>query len=370
MIMNSLKLPEHMTAAVLTGHGGLDKLELHDDWPVPKPKAQEVLIRVAACGINNTDINTRSGWYNDAITTATDVGAEQGYQTIDDRAGWAGAIAFPRIQGADCVGRVVALGEGVSEDWLGARVMNDCCIRDAHDPLNKEKVGYVGSEFDGGFAQYLALPLRSLSKIASSLSDAELATFSCAYTTAENMLTRLRLCSAESLLITGASGGVGSALIQLAKLRGATVIALTKASKASELLAIGADFILDRNLDNWQDALIALGYPKVDAIADVVGGSGFQKCLSLLKKGGRYCCSGAIAGKKVELDLSHVYLNDWELHGATVANPDSFLRVVAYIEQGALKPLLAQTYPLHEIHKAQQAFLNKTHIGKLVILVP
>ncbi len=360
--------PEHMMAAVLMGHGGFDKLELHSNWPVPKPQAKEVLIRVTACGINNTDLNTRIGWYSDQVKADTNAGASQGFGTLSE-AGWGGAIAFPRIQGADCVGRVVALGEAVPDDWLGARVMSDCCIRDEQDPLDKTKVGYIGSEFDGGFAQFVALPLRSLAKINSSLSDAELATFACAYTTAENMLSKARLSQGECILITGASGGVGSALIQLAKLRGATVIAVSSTDKTAGLLALGADYVLAKELDDWEQALSSFGQTKVDVIADVVGQPVFSKLLNQLKKGGRYVCAGAIGGKTVTLDLSHLYLNDWELLGATVANPDIFSRIVSYIEKGVLKPLLAKTYPLQAIHKAQEAFLKKEHLGKLVILV-
>jgi len=110
-----------MTAAVLTGHGGFDQLEIRHDWPVPQPQVGEVLIQVAACGMNNTDINTRVGWYDDSVTGDTNSGAAGGFDSVDNdsEGGWGGTgIQFPRIQGADPVGTVVALGEDVDADWM------------------------------------------------------------------------------------------------------------------------------------------------------------------------------------------------------------------------------------------------------------
>ncbi|MGB0384046.1 MAG: alcohol dehydrogenase family protein [Ardenticatenaceae bacterium] len=366
-------LPKQMTAAVLMGHGGFDKLVIRDDWPVPEPKAGEVLIRVAACGMNNTDINTRIGWYDDSVPGETTAGGSTGFDSVSDEsvAGWGGALQFPRIQGADTVGYVVAVGEGVSDEWLDARVMGDSWLRDWNEPMNRDKSGYVGSECDGGFAQYVALPVTNVGRIECDWSDVELATLNCAYTTAENMLTRARVTAGERVLVTGASGGVGSALIQLAKRRGATVIALTTASKAEQILALGADGVIRRGVDEWTDVIRAtIGTDKVDVTADVVGGPVFAQLLSVMGRGARYVTAGAIGGKKVEVDISHLYLNDWELIGSTVTTTDIFPNVIRYVEQGEIRPIVAQTYPLSEIHQAQKDFLAKKHVGKLVLVPP
>ena len=367
-------IPQTMTAAVLTGHGGFDKLELHHDWPVPRPQPGELLIKVTACGINNTDINTRIGWYNDAVSGDTTSGGVAGFSTVADGAagGWGDqGIHFPRIQGADIVGTVAALGEGVADDWLGQRVLSDNWLRDWSEPMNREKCGYVGSECDGGFAQYVALPVTNVGRIQSAWSDAELATLSCAYTTAENMLERARVSSADTVLVTGASGGVGSALVQLVKRRGARVVALTSASKAESVLAIGADAVIRRGVDAWTAVLQnAFGVDKVTVIADVVGQPLFHDVMRVLARGGRYVTSGAIGGKKVEIDLSHLYLFDWELIGSTVTWPHVFPNLLRYVENNEIRPLLAATYPLEQIHDAQKAFLAKEHVGKLVVLLP
>ena len=180
---------ETMTAMVTMGHGGLDVMQLHTDWPKPVPAPGEVLIQVKACGLDNTDVNTRSGWYSKAVTEAT---TGSGYDTVDEEdPTWGGApITFPRIQGADVCGIIVAVGEGVDPARIGERVISDNWLRDPDDPTNKDKTGYYGSERNGGFAQFTTIPATNAVAVNSPLSDAELATFSCSYSTAEGMLTR------------------------------------------------------------------------------------------------------------------------------------------------------------------------------------
>ena len=201
-----------MKAMVLTGHGGLDRYVWHEDWPRPEPGAMEALIRVRACGLNNTDVNTRSGWYSKTVDEATTGDA---YTDVGEQdPSWGGApIVFPRIQGADAVGEVVAVGEGADPALVGRRVMVDAWLRDWSDPDNKDKAGYFGSEIDGGFAEFTTIDARNLAVVQSDLSDAELATFSCSYTTAEGMLARAGVGAGDTVLVPGASGGVGGALV-------------------------------------------------------------------------------------------------------------------------------------------------------------
>ena len=366
------EIPREMAAAVLTGHGGFEKLTVHHDWPVPQPQAGELLIKVAACGVNNTDINTRIGWYSDAVEGDTTSGGASGFDSVDDDSvgGWGNSgIQFPRIQGADVVGRVVALGKGVDESWLNKRVMSDPWLRDWSRPMARDYAGYIGSERDGGFARYVALPTTNVGVVNSDWTDAELATLPCAYTTAENMLNRARVSADDTILITGASGGVGSALVQLAKRRNATTVALTTPAKADAILALGADAVIRRGVDDWVDVIRKLtGDEKVTVAADVVGAPTFGTILNVLARGGRYVTSGAIGGKKVGLDISHLYLNDWELIGSTVTALHVFPNLIRYVERNEIHPLLAKTYPLEEIHQAQTDFLRKEHIGKLVII--
>ncbi len=366
-------LPETMTAVLLTGHGGLDKLEVRDDVPLPQPGPGEVLIEVGACGMNNTDINTRSGWYSKAVTEGTTAeGGAKGFTTVaegESDGGWGSTIRFPRIQGADVCGRVVALGPDAPQALAGKRVLLDTWLRDWDDPLNMDKCRYFGSEVDGGYAQYVKAPAANVHPIESDLSDAELATFATSYITAENMLGRVGVGAGDRVLIPGASGGVGSALIQLARRRGAVPIALCSAAKAEAVKAIGAEAVLDRAPANLKAALeAATGQDKVDVVADVVGGPVWPQLIEVLRRGGRYTCAGAIAGPIVEFDLRAFYLNDLTFTGATIIPPGLFADLVGYIERKEIRPLLAKTYPLTQIHEAQQAFLAKQHIGNIVML--
>ncbi|MEL6978821.1 MAG: alcohol dehydrogenase family protein [Pseudomonadota bacterium] len=352
-----------MRAMVTMGHGGLEQMALHEDWPRPEPGAGEVLVRVGACGLNNTDVNTRSGWYSKSVTEATTGGAFAEVDEADPT--WGGApISFPRIQGADACGEIVAVGAGVPEARLGERVITDNWLRDPTDPLNIAKVGYFGSERDGGFAEYTTLPSVNALAIRSTLSDAELATFSCSYSTAEGMLTRARVTDADTVLAPGASGGVGGALVQLAKLRGARVVALASEPKHDAVRALGADRVLPRAP---ADLRAALAGETVTVVADVVGGPLWPQLIDALARGGRYTCSGAIAGPMVTLDLRTFYLRDLTFTGSTVIDPAVMPRLVGMIEQGAIQPVLAASYPLEQLREAQAAFIAKEHVGAIVV---
>ena len=363
-----MSIPTQMNAVVLTAHGGPEVLQFRKDWPVPIPAAGEVLIKVGACGMNNTDVNTRVGWYSKSVKSAT---SEGGFQPGDDTGpSWGGApVQMPRIQGADAVGHVVAVGTGADGNLIGRRVMVDCWLRDWDAPLDKEKTGYFGSECDGGFAQYAVVDQRNVHPIESTLSDAELATFACSYSTAEGMLTRAHVGPDDLVLVTGASGGVGSALLQLAKRRGAQVVALASEAKHPDIAKLRPDAILPRAPDDLKAALqAAIGRDTVSVVADIVGGPYFGTLIDALERGGRYTCSGAIAGPIVELDLRTFYLHDLTFTGSTVIPPDIFGDLVAYIERGEVQPLLAASYPLSDFNTAQAAFIEKAHTGNIVVI--
>ncbi|OED44201.1 alcohol dehydrogenase [Chromatiales bacterium (ex Bugula neritina AB1)] len=363
----STQLPDSMRAVVLTGHGGLDQLVLHSDWPVPVPAENEVLIKVAACGLNNTDVNTRSGWYSKSVTEATTGSAYEEVNEEDPT--WGGApITFPRIQGADVAGTVVASGSRAGASLVGKRVITDNWLRDWDNPLSMHNTGYFGSECNGGYAEYATIDYRNVAAINSNLTDAELATFSCSYSTAEGMLTRANVTATDTVLVTGASGGVGSAVVQLAKRRGATVVGLASPAKHEQLKDLGADALLSRSPENpGAELQQAIGRSTVSVVADIVGGDGFADVIDVLDRGGRYTCSGAIAGPIVSLDLRTFYLRDLTFTGSTIIPPHVFTDLVGYIERNEVRPMLAATYPLEELQTAQQAFIDKKHTGNIVV---
>lgn len=359
-------IPKTMTAVQLVGHGGLDMLRYRDDVPTPQPGPGEVLIRVAAAGINNTDINTRIGWYSKKVTQETNTGGAEGFEEVDDAdASWSGTpLSFPRIQGADVCGRIVAVGVGVAADRIGQRVLVRNMLRTYVD-YRPYECWTFGSECDGGFAQYTVAPARETHAVFCDWLDAELASVPCAYSTAENMLHRAGV-GAERVLVTGASGGVGSAAVQLAKRRGAEVIAVAGAAKAAEVRALGADRVADRNAD-----LVAeLGAGSMDVVVDLVAGAQWPVYLDLLRRGGRYATAGAIAGPIAEIDVRTLYLKDLTLYGCTFQEDEVFENLIGYIERGEIRPAVAKTFPLAEIAEAQTEFLAKKHTGKLVLIPP
>jgi NADPH:quinone reductase-like Zn-dependent oxidoreductase len=342
--------PETMCGVWLTGHGGLDRLEVRSDIPVPRPGPRDVLIRVAAAGINNTDINTRTAWYSKRHGAGED-------------ASWAGApMHFPRIQGADVCGRIVAVGEQVSAARIGERVLIEPCLREAAGQ-ELERPWYFGSECDGGFAEYTVVAARHAHGIESSLSDTELASFPCSYSTAENLLTRSRTGPGERVLVTGASGGVGSAAVQLARARGAQVIAVTSPAKSEALLRLGAERTLAR-----EDSVVEkLGRDSIDVVIDLVAGPQWPEFLDALRPGGRYAVAGAIGGPFVELDVRTLYLKDLSLFGCTILEPEVFANLIEHIERGRVSPVVAETFPLERIADAQVVFMSKKHAGKIVL---
>jgi NADPH:quinone reductase-like Zn-dependent oxidoreductase len=175
--------------------------------------------------------------------------------------------------------------------------------------------------------------------------------------------------SGQWVLITGASGGVGSALVQLAKRRGANVIAVTSQAKIERVMAIGADVVLARDAEGLVDTIREAAAGGVDVFADVVGGAGFAPLYETIRRGGHYTTAGAIAGPIVSLDLRTLYLNDITMHGCTVLPPEVFTNLVRYIEHGEIKPIVAATFPLAELAAAQERFIAKEHVGAIVIEV-
>ena len=352
-----------MKAVVTTGNGGYDKL-VYRDVPVPAPGPGEVLIKVLAAGVNNTEINTRLGWYSSSVTASTEAAAaaEERAARAKEDGGWDKPTPFPFIQGTDCCGRVVSTHDVRDAHLVGRRVLVRACMR-AQGFGSLENV-WMASDFDGAFAEFVKVPASEVFPVDCGWSDAELATIPCAYGTAENMLHRAGLVADERVLVTGASGGVGSATIQLARRRGARVIAVTSRDKVDAMKALGCEIVLERD----QDAVGVLGESSVDLVVDNVAGPRFARMPRLLRRGGRYVSSGAIGGPIVSFDMRDFYLKDLTFIGCTAWDEPVFPNLVSYIEKGEIKPLLAGVFPLDRIADAQREFLRKRHVGNYVLI--
>ncbi|MGZ8180314.1 zinc-binding dehydrogenase [Williamsia sp. SKLECPSW1] len=333
-------VPATMTAVVTAGVGGYEQLVL-TEVETPTPGESDVLVEVLAAGVNNTDVNTRTGWYGSG--------------------GWNAGTEFPLIQGADCCGRVVDAGAAADRSLIGTRVLVRPCM--AAPAPARGRTRWLGSDLPGAFAQYVCVPQSEVFAVRSGWSDAELATLPCSYGTAENMIDRARVTSGQRVLVTGASGGVGSATVQLARRRGAEVVAVAGAEKHERLRALGVDTLMTRD----DDPVSALGARSIDVVVDNVAGPDVARRLELLVPGGTYVTSGAIAGSDVHLDLAALYLNDLSILGTTAWAPHVFPDLIGYVENDEIRPLVAGRFALGEIATAQQLFLEKKHVGSFVL---
>lgn len=352
-----------MRAQLLTGFGGPEMLRYREDVPEPVAGPGEVRVRVAATGMNNTDIWTREGRYG----SGDDPAATTGWRREP--------LRFPRIQGGDVVGYVDQLGADTGDRLRpGDRVIVDPVIYDGDETTGLARPELIGSERDGGFADYVTVPAGNAHPIDGPFSDPELATFPIAYGTALRMLDRAELTEGETVLVTGATGGVGSALVQLAAIRGARTVAVVGAGKREAARELGTDLTVDRDTPDLAAAVARLG--PVDVVADVVAGPRFGALLNLLRPFGRYVTAGAIAGPLVETDLRTVYLKQLQLLGSSFASHEEFAALVELIRTGhrdiragRLRPLLAGAYPLVDLAQAQRDFVAKRFLGKLVVVL-
>ncbi len=341
-----------MRAAVLTRFGGPSAVEVQTVAD-PEPGAGQVRVRVGAAATNNTDLWTREGAYGSAGSP-------------DALAGWRGPIDFPRIQGADVAGSVDAVGPGGDRGLVGRRVLVDpATFDDSTGAGEPTLVGVLGSESDGGFAEYVVVAADRVHDVTDSpLTDAELACLPIAYGTAMGMLQRGDIRAGETVLVTGASGGVGLAAVQLAAARGCRVIAQTSAGKEDLVRESGADEVVDRDATGLAE-LVSGG---LDAVVDVVAGPQLRRLLPTLRDGGRWVIAGAVAGAEVSIDLRRLYLHNLRLVGSTMHTPAHFATLAQLARDGSVHPRIAASFPLSEIHAAHALLAERAHVGKIVVL--
>ena len=362
-------IPSSMKAMVLKGHGGIDQL-MYQDVPVPQPREGEVLVQVTATAKNNTDRKAREGLY------PTKKGEMTSFQM-----GGKPTLTFPRIQGADIVGRIVAVGTGVSEQRIGERGLLDFNIyADNRTDINLTP-DYYGHGADGGYAEYVALPSDQFHHIPNpDLADAELASMGmCSYQTAYHMLTSANIQAGERVLVTGASGGVGTALIQLCRIIGAIPYALSQKDKADPLLELGAAAVLDRtDMDSFVDRVKAeTGGKPLDAVMDLVGGDMTDRFIDAMifdmnvrSTYPRLSIAGASGGNISEILWTRIYLYQVQIFGVSHGTREEAEQLMRWIRSGDLKPVLHGAFRLSELHRAEEYFVNRgsNYLGKIVIV--
>ncbi|WP_129787941.1 zinc-binding dehydrogenase [Promicromonospora panici] len=347
-----MSVPTTMRAARITGHGGPEMLELAE-VPVPSPQPGEALVQVSAVALNNTDLWTREGAYGRP-------------EDPDALSGWRGTVDFPRVQGADVAGRIVAAGSAADAGLVGRRVVVDPAIYDAEGP-DANPVGLMGSERDGGYAEYVTAPTERVHDVTGSpLTDDQLASLPTAYGTALGMIERGRLRQDETVLVSGASGGVGLALVQIARARGARVVAISSGSKVDAVREAGAHDVVDRAQDVVGQVRAAV--PEgVDVGLDVVAGKLVGEGLPLLREGGRWVIAGALGGYDVSFDVRRLYLHNAQVIGSAMHTPTHFGLLMDLARRGEIRPVIAATFPLDQAARAQEELARRRHVGKIVL---
>jgi NADPH:quinone reductase-like Zn-dependent oxidoreductase len=355
-----------MQAVRLHGQGGTDMLRL-EDAPLPRVRGQDVLVRVSFCGLNHSDLNLRRGTY-------------YGLGTGTGQVGWRQTpLRFPLIPGSDVAGVVAQAGSQVSGLREGDPVVLypyvacGACIecRRGNDHLCPN-VEYLGSERDGGYAEFIAVPARVAYRTPADTALEQAAALPVNFLTAWHMMiTRGKLQAGEIVMVTGASGGVGSACIQVARLIGARTLAVVGSrEKARRVLESGAGAAVVAGQDDLPEAVEHLtGGDGADMVVEVVGAATWNSSLHALRPEGRLVVCGAVSGAIVETDLKLIYLHHLSVIGSTMGSPAEFEHVLGLLGTGTIRPIIDRIYPLSEAAEAQRRLENREQFGKVLLQV-
>jgi NADPH:quinone reductase-like Zn-dependent oxidoreductase len=326
-----------------------------------------VLVRVCFCGLNHSDLNLRRGTFYGLATDAGQVGWRQT------------PVRFPLIPGSDIAGVVAQVGRLVSGPREGERVVLYPYVACGHcvqcrlgrDHLCPD-VEYLGSERDGGYAEFIAVPARVAYPVPVGVALDEAAALPVNYLTAWHMMVaRGGLLPGETVMITGASGGVGSACIQIAKMVGARTLAIVGSrEKAVRVLESGSEVAVVSGQDDLLDAVKRLtGGAGVDMVVEVVGAATWNFSLQSLRPEGRLVVCGAVSGAVAETDLKRIYLHHLSVIGSTMGSPAEFEHVLGLLGAGAIHPVIDRIYPLAEAAEAQRRLENREQFGKVLLRV-
>ena len=341
-----------MKALCFYEHGELDVLQ-YTDVPDPEPGPGQVLIRVRACALNHLDIWIRRGW--------------PGLK-----------LEMPHWTGADVAGEIAALGEGVSGWEVGQRVVADPGISTREDEFTRRgehslSPGYVilGEQVRGGQAEYVAVPAANLMSIPEGWDFPQAAAPLLVSLTAWRMLIhRAKLRAGESVLIVGAGGGVNSMAIQIAKLVGATVYALTSTEeKMEQARQLGADVVLNYREDpQWSRTIYQLtGRRGVDVVVDNVGRATLAQSMRAVARGGRIVSVGNTSGPEAQIDIRFIFGKQISIIGSTMGTHQDFRDVMGLVWAGKLKPVVDRVMPLSEGKRAFEVLERGEQFGKIVL---
>jgi alcohol dehydrogenase len=323
-----------MKAAVIEQQGGIENI-VYRDWDDPVPKADDVIVRVSACGLNHLDIFVRRGM--------------PGFP-----------VPMPFISGGDIAGEICARGDNVSSWSIGDRVT-----------LNPDTFeGMIGEQLIGGLAEMVRVPAQNLVALPDSLSYEQGAAIPITYGTAHRMLfQRGRLTAGETMLVLGASGGVGIACVQFGKMIGATVIAAAGSTeKCEKLTALGADHTINYSEENFSAATWKISGKKgVDVVVNFTGGDTWAPCLRSAKPGGRILTCGATAGHTPETDLRYIWVRELDVLGSNSYSQEDVAKSVAYAAEGKITPVISDVLPLERTGEAERLMEDRNFFGKIIV---
>jgi NADPH:quinone reductase-like Zn-dependent oxidoreductase len=361
-----------MKAMVLVGHGSIDKL-IYKDVSIPTPKKGEVLIQITATAKNNTDRKAREGLYPIDDENKEEVTS---FNMTGDN-----TFVFPRIQGADIVGRVVKVSDEKDKDLIGKRGLVDFNIYLSSNPNLNLIPDYYGHGKDGGYAEYVCVPSENFHHIENkNIDDAQLASLGmCSYQTGLRMLNASRVKKGDLVLISGASGGVGTALIQMCHILGAIPYAISSKDKEKKLLELGVERVIYRGEFSTlkQRILEATNGANIDVVMDLVGGAYTNIFIDTMivdmKKRNDYprlSIAGASAFNITEILWSKIYLYQVEIHGVSHGTINEAKQLIKWIREEKLRPILHATFKLSKLHEAENYFVSrgKGYLGKIVIV--
>lgn len=324
-----------MKAAVIEKQGGLENL-VYRDWPDPIPREGEVLLRVRACGLNHLDIFVRRGM--------------PGFP-----------VPVPFISGGDIAGEIAALGPRVNGWRIGDRAV-------LH-PVTHE--GMMGEEIPGGMAEYVRVPAENLVPLAPGLDFATAAAVPIAYGTAIRMLLEIgRIEPSDLVLVLGASGGVGIACVQVAKMLGARVIAAAGSEdKCKKLSEIGADYTIDYSKQDFsREAWTLSGKTGVDVVVNYTGGDTWIPSLRALKHRGKLLTCGATAGFDTKNDMRFIWVRELQILGSNGYSKQDIATALDHAAAGRVRPVISHRLPLSEAREAERLMEDRKLFGKIVLL--
>jgi alcohol dehydrogenase len=323
-----------MKAAVIEQQGGLENL-VYRDWPDPVPRESEVLLRVRGCGLNHLDIFVRRGM--------------PGF-----------SVPMPFISGGDMAGEIAALGPGVKDWKVGDRV--------ALHPVTHE--GMMGEEILGGMAEYVRVTTRNLIRVAPHVDLVVAAAVPIAYGTSIRMLFEIgKIEPTDLILVLGASGGVGIACLQLAKMIGATVIAAAGSDeKCARLRELGADHTINYATQDFsREAWKISGKKGVDVVVNFTGGDTWVPSLRCLKQRGKLLTCGATAGFKTDNDMRFIWVRELQLLGSNGYSKENIATALDYVAAGRVHPVISHRLPLSQAREAERLMEDRGFLGKIVL---